>query len=55
VVFGASAVVLVTAMLLGLAGYVLTAWRLRTVFEIDALLRATRRRVPPASQEVAWR
>jgi O-antigen/teichoic acid export membrane protein len=55
VVFGASAVVLVTAMVLGLAGYVLTAWRLRTVFEIDALLRATRRRVPPASQEVAWR
>jgi O-antigen/teichoic acid export membrane protein len=53
VLLGGSATVLVTAMAVGLVGYVLTAWRLRTVFEIDALLRATRRRVAP-SKAPAW-
>ena len=53
VVFGGSAPVLVTAMTLGLVGYLLTAWRLREVFEIDALLRATRRRAGPAKAP-AW-
>lgn len=46
---GFKGLVLVAAMAVGLAGYVGTAWRLRTVFDLDALLRAGRRRVasPP--------
>jgi O-antigen/teichoic acid export membrane protein len=36
--------VLVAAMALGAVGYVATAWRLRAVFDLDALLRAGRRR-----------
>jgi O-antigen/teichoic acid export membrane protein len=46
---GWSAVVLVAAMAVGVVGYVVTAWRLRDVFDLDALLRAARRRVQPAA------
>ena len=49
-----SAVVLGPAMVLGLLGYVLTAWRLRDVFEIDALLRAARRRPETSVKDPAW-
>ena len=45
-VLGASAPILGAAALVGLLGYVLTAWRLRDVFELDSLARATRRRRP---------
>jgi O-antigen/teichoic acid export membrane protein len=41
---GWSAPVLVASMAVGLVGYVGTAWRLREVFDLDALLRAGRRR-----------
>ena len=48
---GFKGLVLVAAMAVGLAGYVGTAWRLRTVFDLDALLRAGRRRVTPSARE----
>ena len=43
-VVGTGAAPLVGAVLVGLLGYVATAWRLKDVFEIDSLVRATRRR-----------
>ncbi|MGZ4536474.1 MAG: lipopolysaccharide biosynthesis protein [Nocardioidaceae bacterium] len=42
--FGGTLQVLVTATAVGLVGYVLTAHRLRAVLELDALVKATRRR-----------
>ena len=42
-----TALVLVPAMAVGLVGYAATAWRLRSVFELEALMRAGRRRVAP--------
>ena len=42
-----TALVLVPATAVGLVGYVATAWRLRSVFELEALMRAGRRRVAP--------
>jgi O-antigen/teichoic acid export membrane protein len=53
-VLGASAAVLVSAMAVGVAGYLATAWRLRGVFEIDALLRAARRRSDPDAKAASW-
>jgi O-antigen/teichoic acid export membrane protein len=41
-VLGDGAAVLVAGMTLGLCGYLVTAWRLKHVFELDALVRATR-------------
>jgi O-antigen/teichoic acid export membrane protein len=41
--FGFDLLPLVVGYLVGMAGYLATAWRLRGVFELDALLRATRR------------
>ena len=43
-VFGTSIPTLVGAVLVGLMGYVATAWRLKDVFELDSMVRATRRR-----------
>ena len=43
-VLGGSLTVLVPVMLVGLLGYAWTAVRLRDVLELDALVRATRRR-----------
>jgi O-antigen/teichoic acid export membrane protein len=46
VVAGATLPVLVVAFGVGLLGYVGTVWRRRDVFDLDALLRAIRRRGP---------
>jgi O-antigen/teichoic acid export membrane protein len=50
---------LVVAMAIGVAGYLATAWRLRTTFDLDALLRAARRRgagpkTPAPAVDGAW-
>ena len=42
--FGTSAPVLAGAVVVGFAGYAATSWRLKDVFELDALVRATKRR-----------
>ncbi len=41
---GTSGPVLAVAVVIGFAGYAATAWRLKDVFELDALVRATKRR-----------
>jgi hypothetical protein len=52
-VLGPAAPTLGAATVVGLAGYVLTAWRLREVFELDSLARATRRRRPAHARRAA--
>jgi hypothetical protein len=41
---GSGLPVLVGAVAVGFAGYAATSWRLKDVFELDALVRATKRR-----------
>ena len=43
-VLGTGMAVLVAAVVIGFAGYAATSWRLKDVFELDALVRATKRR-----------